>query len=59
MAALLLLHRALVRFGGFAEPAPAWATAAVLWGTPLLYYVTLGPGFSHAVSLFVISLSSG
>jgi hypothetical protein len=55
MAALLLLHRTLVR-GGFTEPAPAWATAAVLWGTPLLYYVTLGPGFSHAVSLFVISL---
>jgi hypothetical protein len=56
MAALLLLHRALVRLGGFAEPAPAWATAAVLWGTPLLYYVTLGPGFSHAVSLFVITV---
>jgi hypothetical protein len=56
MAGLLLLHRALVRFGGFAEPAAAWATAAVLWGTPLLYYVTLGPGFSHAVSLFVITL---
>lgn len=56
MAALLLLHRALVRFGGFAEPAPSWATAAVLWGTPLLYYVTLGPGFSHAVSLFAITL---
>ncbi len=48
MAALLLLHRALVRFGGFPEPAAAWATAAVLWGTPLLYYVTLGPGFSTA-----------
>jgi hypothetical protein len=56
MAGLLLLHRALARFGGFGEPAPAWATAAVLWGTPLLYYVTLGPGFSHAVSLFVITL---
>jgi hypothetical protein len=56
MAALLLLHRTLVRFGEFAEPAAAWTTAAVLWGTPLLYYVTLGPGFSHAVSLFVISL---
>ena len=56
MAALLLLHRALVRFGGVPEPAAAWATAAVLWATPLLYYVTLGPGFSHAVSLFVITL---
>jgi hypothetical protein len=56
MAALLLLHRALVVFGSFPEPAAAWATAAVLWGTPLLYYVTLGPGFSHAVSVFVITL---
>jgi hypothetical protein len=56
IAALLLLHRALVRFGGFPDPAAAGATAAVLWGTPLLYYVTLGPGFSHAVSLFVITL---
>ena len=56
MLGLLLVHRALVRFGGFAEPAAAWATAALLWGTPLLYYVTLGPGFSHAVSLFVIAL---
>jgi hypothetical protein len=56
MAALLLLHRALVRFGGFPEPAASWATASVLWGTPLLYYVTLAPGFSHAVSLFAITL---
>ena len=56
IAGLLLLHRALVRFAGIADPAPAWATAAVLWGTPLLYYVTLGPGFSHAVSLFVVAL---
>lgn len=55
MAALLLLHRALVRFGDFGAAA-AWATAAVLWGTPLLYYVTLAPGFSHAVSLFAVSL---
>ena len=34
MVGLLLLHGALVRFGGFPEPAAAWATAAVLWGTP-------------------------
>ncbi len=55
MAALVLLHRTLVRFGGFGEAA-SWATAAVLWGTPLLFYVTLAPGFSHAASLFVVSL---
>jgi hypothetical protein len=55
MAGLVLVHATLARFGRFGEEA-AWATAAVLWGTPLLYYVTLGPGFSHAASLFVVSL---
>lgn len=56
MAGLLLVHRALVRGAAASEPAAAWAAAAVLWATPLLYYVTLGVGFSHAVSLFVIAL---
>jgi hypothetical protein len=45
-----------VREAGVPEPAAAWATAAVLWATPVLYYVTLGLGFSHAVSLFVVAL---
>jgi len=53
---LLLLHRTLVRFGSFAEPASAWAIAAAVWGTPVLYYLTLAPAFSHAVSLAVVSL---
>jgi hypothetical protein len=53
---LLLLHRTLVRFGGFGEPAAAWATAAIAWGTPVLYYLTVAPAFSHAVSLGVVSL---
>jgi hypothetical protein len=52
---LLLLHRTLVRYGGFGEAA-SWATAAMLWATPVVYYLTLGPGFSHAASLFVVSL---
>ena len=56
VAGLLLLHRALVRFAGVGEPAACWATAAMLWGTPLLYYMTVAPGFSHADSLFVVSL---
>lgn len=56
MAGLLLLHHVLARRAGVPEPAAAWATAAVLWGTPLLYYVTLGPGFSHAASVFVLAL---
>ena len=55
MAGLLLLYRSLAGDGGFGERA-AWATGAVLWGTPLLYYVTLGPGFSHAASLFAVAL---
>jgi hypothetical protein len=55
MAGLLLLYVCLFRDGGFGASA-AWAAAAVLWGTPLLYYVTLGPGFSHAASLFAVSL---
>lgn len=55
MAGLLLLYRSLAEDGGFGERA-AWATGAVLWGTPLLYYVTLGPGFSHAASLFAVAL---
>jgi hypothetical protein len=56
MAGLLLLHHVLARRAGVPEPAAAWASAAILWGTPLLFYVTLGPGFSHAVSVFVITL---
>jgi hypothetical protein len=54
-AALLLLHRLLVRLGGFEDPSASGAVAAVLWATPVLYYLTLGPGFSHAASLFVIT----
>lgn len=53
---LLLTHDALTRYGRFA---PAAATPAVLgvWlGTPLLYYMTVGPGFSHASSVFAVAL---
>src|SRR5262249_13087086 len=53
---VLLLHRSLIRFGAFGEPASAWTAAAIVWGTPVLYYLTLAPGFSHAVSLAVGSL---
>jgi hypothetical protein len=56
MAGLVLVYRALVDFGAFDETAAAWTTAALLWATPLLYYVTLAPAFSHAVSFFVIAL---
>jgi hypothetical protein len=53
---LLLIHDGLVRFGGFADGDAALALGALWLGTPLLYYVTLAPAFSHACSLFVIAL---
>jgi hypothetical protein len=53
---LLLVHDGLRRFLGHDE----WgATASVLalWlGSPLLYYTTLAPGFSHAPGLFAVAL---
>lgn len=51
---LLLLHAVLRR--RFAEPEAAWAVAAVWLASPLLYYMTLAPGFSHASSVFAVSL---
>jgi hypothetical protein len=53
---LLLIHDALRRSGAFLEPAPRFAVAALWLGTPVLYYMTLAPGFSHAASLFAVSL---
>jgi len=53
---LLLIHDTLVRFAGFAS-AGATATVLCLWlGTPVLYYMTLAPGFSHACSLAAVAL---
>lgn len=52
----LLMHDALRRHGGFAEPAASWSPAALWLATPILYYATLAPGFSHAPSLFAVSL---
>jgi hypothetical protein len=53
---LLLIHDGLRRFGRFGEPAASWATATLWLGTPVLYYMTVAPGFSHAPSLFAVSL---
>ena len=52
----LLIHDTLRRQGGFAEPAASWSPAALWLATPVLYYATLAPGFSHAASLFAVSL---
>src|SRR5262245_37106060 len=55
-AGMLLIYSALRRFGGFADPAASWSVAALWFGTPALYYMTLAPGFAHANSLFAVSL---
>ncbi len=53
---LLLIQRTLVRFGGFTEAKASLAVAALTFGSPVLYYLTLAPGFSHATSLGVVAL---
>jgi len=52
----LLIHDVLRRHGGFAEPVAAWSPAALWVATPVLYYSTLAPGFSHAASLLAVSM---
>jgi len=53
---LLLVHDGLRRFAGFGEPAASYTVAALWLGTPVVYYMTIAPAFSHAVSLGVVSL---
>jgi hypothetical protein len=53
---LLLVQDALVRSGRFSEAAAALAVGALWVGTPVLYYLTLAPAFSHACSLFAVAL---
>jgi hypothetical protein len=52
---LLIVHDALRRFAQAAEPDAGWATATLLWASPLLYYMTIAPGFSHATSVFAVA----
>jgi hypothetical protein len=52
---LLLTHR-LLRRSGFGEPAASWAVAALWLATPVLYYMTLAPAFSHANSILTVAL---
>jgi hypothetical protein len=51
-----LLTHDLLRREGVSEPSASWAVAALWLGTPVLYYLTLAPGFSHAPSLFAVAL---
>jgi hypothetical protein len=52
----LLIHSALRRYGGCRDVTAALAAVALWLGTPALYYMTIAPGFSHASSLFAVSL---
>ena len=52
---LLLVHDALRRFASFSSEDAGWAVAALLWASPLLYYMTIAPAFSHATSVFAVA----
>jgi len=52
---LLVIHDALRRFAGTPDVDAGWAAAALLWASPLLYYMTIAPGFSHATSVFAVA----
>ncbi len=54
---LLLTHDALRRFFAVPEPAASWSVAALWLATPVLYYLTVAPGFSHGGSLFAVALT--
>ena len=53
---LLLMHDALVRVAAAfrGAPRPLAVRGALARARPLLYYMTLAPGFSHALSLFAV-----
>ena len=53
---LLLIRDALRRFLRY-DDLPATAAVLALWlGSPVLYYMTVAPGFSHAPGLFAVAL---
>ena len=53
---LLLIYDGLIRWAGARAEHAVLAVLAIWFGTPVLYYMTLAPGFSHACSLFAVSL---
>ena len=53
---LLLVHDALRRFAAVTDGQAAAVVAALWWGTPLLYYMTIAPGFAHATSTLTVGL---
>jgi hypothetical protein len=55
-AGLLLVHDTLRDHGRMPEPAATLSVASLWLGTPLLYYMTLAPAFSHAPGVFAVAL---
>jgi hypothetical protein len=53
---LLLTHGILRRHAAIPEPAASWTVAAIWFATPVVYYMTIAPGFSHATSLFCVTM---
>jgi hypothetical protein len=56
LAGVLLVHQTLRDHGRMPEPAATFSVAALWLGTPLLYYMTLAPAFSHAPGVFAVAL---
>jgi len=56
LAGLLLVHDMLADHGRMPEPAATLSVASLWLGTPLLYYMTLAPAFSHAPGVFAVAL---
>jgi hypothetical protein len=53
---LLISHVVLLRWGAVSDAMATLAVLALWLGSPVLYYVTLAPGFAHAASLFATAL---
>ena len=56
LAGLLLVHDMLADHGRMPGPAATLSVASLWVGTPLLYYMTLAPAFSHAPGVFAVAL---
>lgn len=53
---ILLCYETLVRWGRISPRAALLAVLALWFATPVFYYVTVAPAFSHASSLFAVAL---
>jgi hypothetical protein len=53
---LLLAHAVLLRWGAVSDAMATLSVLALWLGSPVLYYMTLAPGFAHAASLFATAL---